>query len=217
MTSVAETNAFPEEDQMTSREENAVHETGDVCEQNGNELKELRTSEMESKTNRNKHVNILNKQQPQRSHSDYSVTAILSRNSTTKPEKFFHSSATPAALQQNLQQKLHHHVHSLNPYPNKGPFNPPYRPQETSSYVSGHHEYREASILSQLQHTVVARAPRESYLTTTHRGPFSSFSDSFHGPLADMRDCPQVQLEHKELWNQFNTIGTEMVITKSGR
>ncbi|ESO06717.1 hypothetical protein HELRODRAFT_63904 [Helobdella robusta] len=32
-----------------------------------------------------------------------------------------------------------------------------------------------------------------------------------------MRDCPVVHLEHKDLWNQFNSIGTEMVITKSGR
>ena len=213
MTSVADTNVIPEDDRMTSQDRKDVSEAGGGCEHNG--TKDVRSSQMESKISRNKLVNIFN-QQPQRRHSDYSVTAILSRNPTsTKPEKLFQSSAPPA-LPPNIQQKLHPHGHSLNPYPNKAQFNPSYRHQE-SSYVSGNHEYREASILSQLQHTVVARAPMESYLTTTHRGPFSSFSDSFHGPLADMRDCPQVQLEHKELWNQFNTIGTEMVITKSGR
>ena len=30
-------------------------------------------------------------------------------------------------------------------------------------------------------------------------------------------DDPRVVLEGRELWEQFHTIGTEMVITKSGR
>jgi len=44
---------------------------------------------------------------------------------------------------------------------------------------------------------------------------------SFHG--ADVTDCDvsdcaaSVLLEHKELWDRFNVLGTEMVITKSGR
>ena len=33
----------------------------------------------------------------------------------------------------------------------------------------------------------------------------------------NVQDDPKVTLEHKELWDQFNHYGTEMVITKSGR
>ncbi|TRY59263.1 hypothetical protein DNTS_034187, partial [Danionella cerebrum] len=42
---------------------------------------------------------------------------------------------------------------------------------------------------------------------------------SFKGlePEEDVEDDPKVTLEAKELWDQFHKIGTEMVITKSGR
>ena len=33
----------------------------------------------------------------------------------------------------------------------------------------------------------------------------------------DVSEDPQVNLESQELWQQFHDIGTEMVITKSGR
>ena len=33
----------------------------------------------------------------------------------------------------------------------------------------------------------------------------------------DVQDDPKVELESKELWQQFHSKGTEMVITKSGR
>ena len=33
----------------------------------------------------------------------------------------------------------------------------------------------------------------------------------------DVKDDPKVTLEHKDMWEAFNTHGTEMVITKSGR
>lgn len=36
-------------------------------------------------------------------------------------------------------------------------------------------------------------------------------------PEEDVEDDPKVTLEAKELWDQFHKIGTEMVITKSGR
>lgn len=32
-----------------------------------------------------------------------------------------------------------------------------------------------------------------------------------------VRDDPKVELEGRELWEQFHLLGTEMVITKSGR
>lgn len=36
-------------------------------------------------------------------------------------------------------------------------------------------------------------------------------------PEADVQDDPKVELESKELWEKFHKLGTEMVITKSGR
>jgi hypothetical protein len=33
----------------------------------------------------------------------------------------------------------------------------------------------------------------------------------------DVKDDPKVTLEGKELWTSFNRLGTEMVITKTGR
>ncbi|OWF44320.1 T-box transcription factor TBX2-A-like [Mizuhopecten yessoensis] len=40
---------------------------------------------------------------------------------------------------------------------------------------------------------------------------------SLEPPEADVQDDPKVELEGKDLWEQFHNIGTEMVITKSGR
>lgn len=36
-------------------------------------------------------------------------------------------------------------------------------------------------------------------------------------PEEEVEDDPKVTLEAKELWDQFHKLGTEMVITKSGR
>ena len=36
-------------------------------------------------------------------------------------------------------------------------------------------------------------------------------------PESDAQDDPKVEIESKDLWEQFHTFGTEMVITKSGR
>lgn len=35
--------------------------------------------------------------------------------------------------------------------------------------------------------------------------------------LADIKDDPKVELESRDLWDRFHSLGTEMVITKSGR
>ncbi|KAL8577150.1 hypothetical protein ACOMHN_052452 [Nucella lapillus] len=59
------------------------------------------------------------------------------------------------------------------------------------------------------------------------RGPLTA-GDFLHGahpdpfrralePEPDVQDDPKVELEGKELWQQFHRLGTEMVITKSGR
>ena len=36
-------------------------------------------------------------------------------------------------------------------------------------------------------------------------------------PESDAQDDPKVEIESKDLWEQFHKFGTEMVITKSGR
>jgi len=41
--------------------------------------------------------------------------------------------------------------------------------------------------------------------------------DSVAGDGGDGGEIPTVELEYKSLWDQFATLGTEMVITKSGR
>ena len=33
----------------------------------------------------------------------------------------------------------------------------------------------------------------------------------------EVKDDPKVTLEQKELWEQFHALGTEMVVTKTGR
>lgn len=40
---------------------------------------------------------------------------------------------------------------------------------------------------------------------------------SLEPPESEVQDDPKVELEGKDLWEQFNNVGTEMVITKSGR
>ena len=45
------------------------------------------------------------------------------------------------------------------------------------------------------------------------RGHFEDTEDNDN----EVNDDPTVSLESKELWTQFHNIGTEMVITKSGR
>merc|ERR1719295_2530738 len=50
------------------------------------------------------------------------------------------------------------------------------------------------------------------------RLPFGGFPPRPPPPEDDnVQDDPKVTLEAKELWEQFNKFGTEMVITKTGR
>ena len=54
------------------------------------------------------------------------------------------------------------------------------------------------------------------------RLPFGGFSAAVRPPPPppeedNVQDDPKVNLEHKELWEQFHKYGTEMVITKTGR
>lgn len=80
----------------------------------------------------------------------------------------------------------------------------------------------------QLQHPGLAASILPKLQQSMSRSPFSP-SDilahhqqlrplrSLEPPETDVQDDPKVELESKDLWEQFHKIGTEMVITKSGR
>ncbi|XP_060076039.1 T-box transcription factor TBX2b-like isoform X2 [Ylistrum balloti] len=71
-----------------------------------------------------------------------------------------------------------------------------------------------SSILPKLQQTV-ARSPLTpaDLLHHMHPRPIRSLEP----PEQDVQDDPKVDLEGKDMWEQFHKLGTEMVITKSGR
>ncbi|XP_069135467.1 T-box transcription factor TBX2b-like isoform X2 [Argopecten irradians] len=71
-----------------------------------------------------------------------------------------------------------------------------------------------SSILPKLQQTV-ARSPLSpaDLLHHMHPRPIRSLEP----PEQDVQDDPKVDLEGKDMWEQFHKLGTEMVITKSGR
>lgn len=70
-----------------------------------------------------------------------------------------------------------------------------------------------ASILPKLQQSV-GRSPLSpgELLHPFHPRPLRTME-----PEPDAQDDPKVEIESKELWEQFHNLGTEMVITKSGR
>lgn len=47
--------------------------------------------------------------------------------------------------------------------------------------------------------------------------PFAGLPPRLPLPEEDVKDDPKVTLEQKDLWDKFHKLGTEMVITKSGR
>lgn len=122
---------------------------------------------------------------------------------------------------------------SVNPYPAAAAaamaFNPflLHRPADYSMssllaqqphYVPGllpHHPGLTASILPKLQQTVAARSPFIGDILLPPQ-PMRSVR-SLEPPDDQVQDDPKVELESKDLWEQFHNFGTEMVITKSGR
>ena len=60
--------------------------------------------------------------------------------------------------------------------------------------------------------------PAYGYPGLFPRLPFGAFPPRPPPPEDDnVQDDPKVNLEAQELWNQFHSYGTEMVITKTGR
>ncbi|XP_074643725.1 uncharacterized protein LOC141900641 [Tubulanus polymorphus] len=79
--------------------------------------------------------------------------------------------------------------------------------------VSLPHHGLPASILPKLQQTVSRTPLSHGDVLGQHLRPLRTLdcSDS------DVHDDPKVELDGKDLWEQFHSLGTEMVITKSGR
>ncbi|OWF44321.1 T-box transcription factor TBX2b-like isoform X2 [Mizuhopecten yessoensis] len=71
-----------------------------------------------------------------------------------------------------------------------------------------------SSMLPKLQQTV-ARSPLTPADLIHHMHPRPI--RSLEPPEQDVQDDPKVDLEGKDMWEQFHKVGTEMVITKSGR
>ena len=70
-----------------------------------------------------------------------------------------------------------------------------------------------SSILPKLQQSMARSITPADLLGYQHLRPIRSLEP----PEAEVQDDPKVELEGRELWEQFHEIGTEMVITKSGR
>jgi hypothetical protein len=89
---------------------------------------------------------------------------------------------------------------------------------------------RENSIMSGITSSAVAVSSYHQLSggLAPHGYPTHGFIPKFPGFLGgprppmppeddDVKDDPKVTLEGKELWTSFNRLGTEMVITKTGR
>lgn len=74
-----------------------------------------------------------------------------------------------------------------------------------------------------MQHSLFHKLPPGPFIPGTllpHEMMAAAQMHGFRGcepPDEDVKDDPKVELIEKDLWNQFYSKGTEMVITKSGR
>ena len=80
-----------------------------------------------------------------------------------------------------------------------------------------------ASAVSQAPFSFPSALLHKLQTAQNHRGasdlfyPIPRHMRAAEPPEADVKDDPKVELEGKELWDRFHELGTEMVITKSGR
>ncbi|ESO05343.1 hypothetical protein HELRODRAFT_171719 [Helobdella robusta] len=148
--------------------------------------------------------------------SNYSVNSILQNSNFLQHQQL---SNIPPQSHQELNSHLHHHHHQLQQqqqqqqqqphiplhippglYPNKFSLQPPdlYSANRQDQFLlpSNLHQHFQHSH----QHALVnSRQLRNVDVDS------------------NLQDDPKVELESKELWEQFHELGTEMVITKSGR
>ena len=103
-------------------------------------------------------------------------------------------------------------------------------PADFNSLLSSHPHYLSALGHHGIQPPGLPASILPKLQSMSGRTPFSP-SDLFmsHGlprglprpPVVpqedDVKDDPKIELEGKDLWDQFHEFGTEMVITKSGR
>ncbi len=121
--------------------------------------------------------------------SDYSVSSLLAASQQAGGQTQHH----PASLQGLAAAAGSAAGHLQNPY--------------------GLSHAAAASILPKLQQTVQGRAPLSDFFLPPIPRPLRCPEP----PEPEVHDDPKVELESKELWDQFHENGTEMVITKTGR
>ena len=56
-----------------------------------------------------------------------------------------------------------------------------------------------------------------SYLHSTNHDASNDLSQQYGGAQRREDSNVRVTLQNKEMWNKFNHVGTEMIITKAGR
>ena len=86
-------------------------------------------------------------------------------------------------------------------------------PQYIPAFSLQHHGLN-ASLLAKHQQSL-GRMPHPAGDMLTHPDHFRM--RGLEPPEVDVRDDPGAELDCESLWEQFHEIGTEMVITKSGR
>ncbi|KAK3588851.1 hypothetical protein CHS0354_035993 [Potamilus streckersoni] len=86
---------------------------------------------------------------------------------------------------------------------------------QSGPYIPGFAALPTGSLLPKLQQTVARSSPLTPADLLAHHYPRPI--RSLEPPEQDVQDDPKVELDGKELWEKFHEIGTEMVITKSGR
>ncbi|XP_013379453.1 T-box protein 2 isoform X2 [Lingula anatina] len=90
------------------------------------------------------------------------------------------------------------------------------QPHWPSMLHAGHHPGLSSAILPKLQQSM-SRSPLTAAELLAQQQQHLRPLRTLEPPEADVQDDPKVELEGRDLWDQFHNIGTEMVITKSGR
>lgn len=135
--------------------------------------------------------------------TDYSVNSILAGNrpgqhgpSTAAPYVGFAPPPSPLKLGNHQHQHQHHHHHHHSFHPHQA------TPSESGAVGPA---------------TGGARPASSSTAASGLRGVTGSPSETGADDVRHAADDPKVELDSRELWERFHELGTEMVITKSGR
>ncbi|CAO1436903.1 unnamed protein product [Diamesa serratosioi] len=176
--------------------------------------------------------------------TDFSVSSLLTAGIPSQASQNTQSPAQPSGQvspqtpnsQSQTGQQQQHLLHQQQP-PHQ-----PYFPAAALAALAGgnpggpHHHLYPGSFFPKLQHHPNIHHPLNSPYSTedmvlaaavaAHQHHQQQQQHQHHQAMRPMRtypeedgvdDDPKVTLEGKELWEKFHNLGTEMVITKSGR